>query len=775
MLYEMGEHMKRNSSPINNEDQIIYLDADYLDSAPNKKNIKINHSHLGIKEEIIYGAPSCFIITGYRGVGKTSFVHHLKKEIEDEYEYKEKEKDDVKKEKILFISCNFVNGDTKENILRKLIRQLVSSSKDNLRAKLKKNKKLEEELTNLYKRTFYSVQDNQLKTTTNTFNFDSSINFVILLFIFLLVSIFYVFDSLKGILFSLLSYIKIDPKQYGAYAGALVSLVSLSCSFFTFKIGRAFTKQKVNQIEMKTLYDEEIAEVRLNEIIEKLTNIGIKIVFILDELDKFEKEDELDKFLGELKPILINGTATFLLITGQNLSNRLEKTSLIDDAFLPSIVQDTYRITLPTNDQFEDLFLRIAENQIIDKGVYEDYLNSLILKSKRIPRKFINILRKEVQWDNKLNPSKPYIIIPKEKKEIFERDTGILRCIDTVIKVNVGKDNDSLLDFLTTQLCIYAEKLKSMGAASFQLEDIHIDEDLKTKFSNYYLDKLTECMQFLVEEMVKRSILEFDAASMSYAFSEVSIGKDNLVPTIRQFLKEVTGVEKLFRGIHKEIYNYEESAFFNIIKDLVTLNIITDGTVKQIRIMMELRRKLLTAKNIDNGNIDLTTLNERKLERNLVLERITAMKKYTYYTVKEYLDPKRFNIEYDKRFYANADGTATESLADISITDKKANSKSNEIYIEVKAGSSSPQQVDRIGKRIEERLQTLRALSYFPSHIKFVFVYFTPSVNDTFKTLIEDRVFNSGIKQNVSLSIVVVNMYGDLDKPLKEYLRDVIQ
>lgn len=770
----MGEHMERNVSSINKKDQIIYLDAKYLSSAPNEKNIKIDHSHLGLKEEIIYGAPSCFIITGYRGVGKTSFVHHLRKEIEDEY--KKKEKDDAKGEKILFVSCNFVNGDTKENILRKLIRQLVSSSNENLRNKLRKNTKLDEELTNLYKRTFYSVQDNQLKTTTNTFNFDSSINFVILLFIFLLVPILYIFDSLKGILVSLLSYIKIDPKQYGPYATALVSLISLGCSFLTFKLGKAFTKQKVNQIEIKTLYDEEIAEVRLNEIIEKLTNIGIKVVFILDELDKFEKEEELDKFLGELKPILINGKATFLLITGQNLSNRLEKTSLIDDAFLPSIVQDTYRITLPTDKQFEDLFLRIAQNPVINKNVYEDYLNSLILKSKRIPRKFINILHKEVEWDSTSNPSKPYIVISKEKREIFEIDTKILKCINSVVKVSVDENNAPLLDFLITQLCIYAEKLKSMGAAYFQLEDIHIDEDLKTKFPNYYIDKLNGSIQFLIEEMLNKHILKFDENSASYAFSQVSRGKDTSMLTIKQFLRECTGIEKLLRGIHKEIYSYEESAFFNVVKDLAVLEIITSRTLSNINFMMKLKTQILTSKNLSVYLIDEIN----SIEMSLNSLRIATVKKYTYYVVKEYLDPKRFAIQYSRRFKLKAgkdftppvDDMKTNFVIDIFLRDMKEGSTFNEIFIETSFGSSSVQQVDNVVKKIKQQLKNL---SYITPNSKFIFIYFSPSLNNTFKTLIEERIFDIGRSRKISLSIVVASVYRDLDKPLKEYLKDVLQ
>ncbi|ASS96636.1 ATP-binding protein [Peribacillus simplex] len=753
--------MEKTNGSTDKQDYVIYLDAEYLSGAPNEKNIEISSrfDHLGLKEEIIHGAPSCFIISGYRGVGKTSLVQNLKREIEEEYNKKDKLKDD---KEILFVSCNFVNGDKKENILRKLIRQLVSSSSENLEVKLKNNTKLDDELSSLYKKTFYSVEDNQIKTTTNTFTWTSSINFVILLFIFLLVPIFYGFDFLRGMLISFLSTIRADPKNV-PYATVLVSLISLFFSFLTFKIGKSFTKNTIGQTEIKTLYDEEIAEVRLNEYIEKITKMGVKIVFILDELDKFEKEDELDTFLGELKPILINGKATFLLITGQNFSNRLEKTSMVDDAILPSIVQDTYRISLPKDEELEALFLKIAQNETLDESVYKDYLNSLILKSKRIPRKFINILRKEAEWDSSLNTPKPYIKISREKIPLYKIDTKFLDCINSVIKVNVDKKNTSLLDFLMSQLCIYTEKVKLMGAASFQLEDIQIDEDLKTKFPKYYIDKLGECIQLLAEKMKKSRILTYDVTSTSYAFSEIYREDDTFDLTKKQFLKDVTKFEKLIRGIHKEIYYYEESAFFNIVKDLQVLKIIYPSTMFTIEHIMELRTEFSSFKNKKNYRIEEIS----DLTHQLNYQRVYIMELYTCYVVKEYFDPERFTIELGRE-YKSKKGES-RFLTDILVGDNDSKSMYKEVFIEIKVGEFPIHFIVAL-----ERL--LKSISHIKTNIKIVFIIFTSSPNSRIKTMVEDKVFNLGIKPNISLHIVAANMYRDLDdKSLKEHLRRALK
>lgn len=755
--------MENTNSSTQRENNHIYLDPKYLSGAPNEKNIKIisKYDCLGLKEEIIHGAPSCFIITGYRGVGKTSFIQNLKNEIEGEYS----KNDTLKDEKILFVSCNFVNGDKKENILRKLVRQLVSSSSEKLKHELKKNRNLDNELSSLFKRTFYSLEDNQIKTTTNTFNWDRSIGFGILLLIFLLVPILYFFDFLKGMLISLLSNVKADPNSYGTYGSygsyttALISLFSLIFSFLTFKISKSFTKNTIDKTEIKTLYDEEIAEVRLTECIDKLTKIGVKIVFILDELDKFEKEDELDTFLGELKPILINGKATFLLVTGQNLSTRLEKTSMIDDAILPSIVQDTYRITLPEDKEFEDFFLEIAQNKNLNKSVYKDYLNYLILKSKRIPRKFINILRQEAEWEYVNNLPKPYIIIPQEKMKIFERDSKILNCINGVIDKKVDKKNTPLSDFLVSQLFIFTEKLKLMGAASFQLEDIQIDEDLKTKFPKYYIDRLSESIEPLVEAMTKRRILNYEDTSTSYSFAEILDEGDTLSLTIKQFLKEAKGFEKLIREIHKEIYNYDESAFFNIVKDLLILGIIDDYKVGVIENILGLRNKFLVSK--DNYYIEEITSVERDL-RTLSAAMMTG---YTYYVIKEYLDQKRFTIELGKSFEFDE--------VDIFVRDNNITSNYKEIIIDIKVGEFSEQRVGNMVFKLEKRLKKLLVHTATPT--KFVLIYFTSSPNSEVKTLVEDSLFNLGIQSDVSLHIIVASMYRDLDKSLKEHLRSALK
>ena len=55
----------------------------------------------------------------------------------------------------------------------------------------------------------------------------------------------------------------------------------------------------------------------MTRVISKLDEIGIEIVFIIDELDKIEKEEDINSLVSELKPLMLMGKSNYILIFGQ--------------------------------------------------------------------------------------------------------------------------------------------------------------------------------------------------------------------------------------------------------------------------------------------------------------------------------------------------------------------------------------------------------------------------------------------------------------------------
>lgn len=68
------------------------------------------------------------------------------------------------------------------------------------------------------------------------------------------------------------------------------------------KLTGVFKKEKtlVEELNRESLYDDEIAEYHLKNILNGLNSEGIRIMFVFDELDKIESESEIDQLIADL-------------------------------------------------------------------------------------------------------------------------------------------------------------------------------------------------------------------------------------------------------------------------------------------------------------------------------------------------------------------------------------------------------------------------------------------------------------------------------------------
>ncbi|WP_147534570.1 ATP-binding protein [Bacillus marasmi] len=757
-----------NNTIVNQEDthKTIKLDAKLLSSTEPNLEINPESELLRFKEKILYGPPSCYVITGYRGVGKTSFIELLKNRIHEDLKRKNTHSsEDDEFEDILFVNCNFVQGDTKENILRKLIRQLVSATKEHLPQKLEKNPDIEQELSLLYNRTFYSVVDNQKRTIENKFNWGVSLSLIIPLVLMVIIFFSNISLSFRQEVSDFYELIKDNPKYIPA-GTAILGLFSIA----SLLIGKGYENKEVDEKEVKTLYDDEIAEVRLQECIHNLAKLKIKIIFILDELDKFKNDVDLDKFLGELKPILINGKASFLLVTGQVLSKSFEKAFMEDDAILPSIISDTIHVPLPDKASFDKVFEKLT-NYSEKNNHYQHYLHSAILRSTRVPRKFFNIIRKDSKWDNTSIPPKPYIEISKENLKIYERDTEILRCISSVITKyhETTKNPDPpLIDFLISRLHLYADKIKSMGAASFQIEDINkIDQDIKDKWPTGHREALDTVLQAFLEEMDNRKILDYSEEASSYSFTELIQEENTLELTAKQFLKEAERFELFLKGIYKEVFASNGGALYNILKELHSAGIMNERNFYKISNIIAQKQELLTVKN--NEDIEIGKI--RNLEREIKIFTISILERFTYHIIENTLNKEKYlasdGVKWAKAF--SEAGQRNVHVPDYIIT-KAPDHNVPDIIVEIKLMENAASRLKKVRTQIEEILSKLDVLE---KPIKLILIFYHSSTDNKVQSLTEDTFFTLGLSPKVSLEIISPNIYRDKDKPLRDYLLEI--
>ena len=258
----------------------------------------------------------CFLVTGYRGVGKTSFVDKI---IFDADKILKK---DNKEKSILKIKINVAKETTSENLMHQIIRNLFFTiiSNDNMP---KIDNDTREIITRAYLRTIFHFKSIS-ETTKNT-----------------------VFSNLI---------------HYGASAGINGNAHIMLKFFAKFNIykNQKNSKENLERVvkEFQYMdYDEKATENDFLKIAEKIDNNNLlQPVFILDELDKLTTKtiEEHDKpttkttkeqnklnsvqhILSSLKNIFSCPGVIFIIIAGKDFYDRIEEDKQKDDSIYKSL------------------------------------------------------------------------------------------------------------------------------------------------------------------------------------------------------------------------------------------------------------------------------------------------------------------------------------------------------------------------------------------------------------------------------------------------------
>ncbi|SFC42137.1 P-loop NTPase fold protein [Bacillus sp. UNCCL81] len=607
--------------------------------------------------EIVNGNSASFLISGYRGAGKTSFINKIK------------EKSLEKESDMLFISLNFGKYEEFSMILRKIIREvylaiddkiLISNNgKKNLPKKYKEkleedNSSLIRELELIYERTFYQITENRkdsLQIDKNisykiTHNIKKTVISVGLLIFAGIGKGVNIFEKMLGLNNTYLDW-------------AVLLGTSLWAGFETFKLTLEYSKKRteLDELSRSSLYDNEIAEFQLRKILKRLKKSGLKLVFIIDELDKIDEEEKLNSLISELKPLMLSGIASFILISGQKLYYKYQASHTVDDAVISSIFSKTIHIPLLSVEKFETLFKTLlVEESDYANTLLQDYVNSNILQSNRLARRFINLIRQNLSWEEKTS----FIDIDEKRANGFKTDTLLLGVIKEIEEENIKGEKfaNGIKDFLITQLHIWIQKIKLNRYVSFTINDIYdLEQYSKELHSSWYLTILNNLSLKLLDNLVGKGLLEKESKEIEEETKFFYKWKDDFEVIVDEgikqddvkwiFMDNFVKVEKMTRKIYHELIqsgilhvNRRNVSFWIMISELKKNGILELRKIEELAIRVNsLKSKISHGEDLNESDMTFMLLNS-----NQALNKVgtTIIEQLFYYFIQKYTNETNF-------------------------------------------------------------------------------------------------------------------------------------
>lgn len=579
-----------------------------------------------LKQELLYSKNSSYLITGYRGAGKTTFVKRLINLLKKE------------NDKILVVNLNLSKYEDLTMIQRKMIRGLylsLSKNEDKM-FKIIEKKDLVDQIKLLYDHTFFEISTisnlSSVDEKNSSFNADlnvtNSVRQILSLFPVIITSLNLQLDLfvLKHTLF------------WGSVLWFLISNINI-----TWKTKKKKGSINTEEKNRKSLYDDEIAEYHLKNILSDLYSEGIKTVFVIDELDKIEDITSTAKMVGNIKPLLLSNLSSFILISGQQLYYKLENSYYNDDSLFGSIFSRIVHVPLASDYQLERVFKKIAKDEIlVQKDIVQHYISSLILNSNRTLRRYINLILKDTRWIK----GKCYIEIDNEINDAYQTEHKIHQVLNQIIDKEKELDqyDDGVRDFLTYQLYVLVKKLKIKRSSSFLLDEILDFEAFSEEYPRYYSFVLTDLFHKLVSELTEIKLLEKkeNEKDIKYKwadkvkFSDVVTFSDTRLDLINTYIDVEKFAKELVIALNPKLD--KRMSLSSMLKFFESYKIIDYTTISKYHDLIQLRNKIIHGEKLEDQEIDLLN------SYNFISLKYLLAQEYCAHVISNYLSKFRYKI-----------------------------------------------------------------------------------------------------------------------------------
>ena len=400
---------KFNIAPLTGVEQTQFsrIDTDYIE--------QFNR----IESLFTHATGGCLLVTGYRGVGKTTFINKVLHKASQELV----EKNNTR---LLTVHLNLARGYSTDKLLRRMVRELFfeldkngiyDSMPENVKhqfllAFLRTSNKMKQALSEGIKEAI-TKRTSQTNTRTNTYNLEPSV-------------------GIKDL------------------SAALGSMEHSRQRSVTTETERTHENAWERGVELEFLeYDDEIAESDLSSLINILnwytpsisedtqphrkyrrpeffwkrmpTEYRIlgkwlirnysetfsptykqqqfRVVFVLDEIDKMSLA-QAEEIFRSLKNLFLQGNAFFVMIAGKDFYFHWRLNSTMEDDALFGLFTDVIHVPLFSDSEFKSM----AESLVCTEGspFPPELFTHLLYKAKGTPREFLRELTHFVSWDGDL-------------------------------------------------------------------------------------------------------------------------------------------------------------------------------------------------------------------------------------------------------------------------------------------------------------------------------------------------------------------------------------
>lgn len=593
--------------------------------------------------EITHARPSSFLISGYRGVGKTSFINRIFQKVGNDS---------------ISANINLAKYEGYPRLIKKLIRHLfISFEASNLNSKVS-DTDLQKEFKLLYDRTFNDIVSSNIYGSKEEFKLSSEAKI-----------------NIKQLLFSLsflfLSLLSINSNFFLVkglnWIAIILSGIWLAASWRSFA---SFSKSSIDSKELsrKSLYDDEIAEHHLFNLLKKLNSKNISVLISFDEIDKLQDVNSAIKILDDIKPLLLSGFANFFIVAGQDLYYEYERSKLKDNEVISTLFSRSIHIPFLNNTTLKGYFLNLLEDRDLKTDmVVNDFIDALLLTSSRIPRKLVNQIRSKLVW----NEPMPFLDIEESKKRHYAYDAKLLSCLTDIMDNQLPLITDSKvqLDFYIAQIFLWLAKMRTHDSIPFIMSKI-----LDSRNYNYvpesYVAQLQPLGEMLTDNLTENKFLikkrsDDDMQEDAYIWQpsiNAILDENQLQRDIRstddptkshdenqnfdnKFITDFAQLESLARKILSEIDQEVEQlpnrSFKMMINILVERNVLTKSWYESSRI-----DDILTIRNqIVHGNIseENGVKKIQGVEFNLSRLKAEIIENYVLYVCKRSFKDFQFN------------------------------------------------------------------------------------------------------------------------------------
>lgn len=505
-------------------------------------NVDIEYSLTQLKSQLQNSRNSSFLVSGYRGSGKTTLIKKLISSYDDN--------------KCVFVELNFTKYEKLSIVLRKLIRELYLSIEKANKFDDIEDEKLVEQIKLLYDHTFFEISTFSNLTKLREHSLEISTTFKLKEFIKSLVPSVTVFLAGLNLEFNLLPFItrNLDWILF------IASIIWLLISSTTFSKKFKNNNSKIEEDTRKSLYDDEIAEYHLKSVLQSLNDKNFKVIFVFDELDKIEDSDDMLNLISDLKPLLLSNLASFIVISGQKMYYKLQSSNLLDDSLLSSIFSKNIHVPLVDENDLDKFFDEIlVDKTMLNEKMVRTYKKSAILNSNGTLRRFINRLLQDVTWIK----DKAFIEIEDSNATKYETDSKILSVLNSTVErqIDINDYDVGIRDFLIYQLYIWIKKMKMKGNFDFTISEIfNFDNDYSDDYHMWYEVELSELCNMFVSKLVSEKLLEEKTTEDERYFRWVSTADVSMSSLINeysnskyQYLREFVEIEELSRELLNDL------------------------------------------------------------------------------------------------------------------------------------------------------------------------------------------------------------------------------